>query len=110
GLATRRGLVGAPERPERGTSGLCCWQDSSHFRPNCPDRLIRALAEGSVAVIHGDSLQATAAAGVSRVREGTLRHRATLGFRVIPLRGRQAQSSMSRGNADSSKPIAVEDA
>jgi len=27
------------------------------LRPSCPDLLIRALAEGRVAVIHGDSLQ-----------------------------------------------------
>lgn len=52
------------------------------MRIHCPDPLIRALTEGSVAVIHG-SLQATATAGVSRVREGTLRHHGSLGFRVI---------------------------
>jgi hypothetical protein len=35
---------------------------------NCPDLLIRALAEGSVAVIHGNSLQANAAAGLEHSR------------------------------------------
>ena len=38
----------------------------SDSRPTCPDLLIRALAEGSLAVIHGNSLQANAAAGLER--------------------------------------------
>ena len=33
----------------------------SDSRPTCPDLLIRALAEGSLAVIHGNTSQANAA-------------------------------------------------
>ena len=58
---------GLPQhRPLPPFRGAFRWPEASPIRPSCPDLLIRALAEGSVAVIHGNSLQANAAAGLER--------------------------------------------
>jgi hypothetical protein len=45
-----------PELPHNGAVDVprCCLNPSDS-RPTCPDLLIRALAEGSLAVIHGNT-------------------------------------------------------